>query len=168
MWDFPGQGSNPSGNSGPHHSHSGPEPHRQPMPQLAATLNPQPTEQGQRWNLHPLRDDVRSLTTQATPRRPSFLSLLPNAHSLRHLVSFLIDSLRNDMVHRRPQWEDHSGGTETKNTDPISRDLRIQSQAETPSPNNVRSVFKSFVSTLQHIFLPVSAVCWAWCSVLEQ
>ena len=55
------------------------------------------------------------------------------------------------------------GSTKDKNTDPVSRDLRIQRQAEKPSQNNVRSIFKSYVSTLQHIFLPASTACQALC-----
>ena len=36
------------------HSNAGSEPRLQPTPQLMATLNPYPTEQGQGLNLHPL------------------------------------------------------------------------------------------------------------------
>ena len=41
--------------AGLHHSHSNStsEPHLKPTPQLMATLDPQPTEQGQGLNLHP-------------------------------------------------------------------------------------------------------------------
>ena len=35
------------------HSHAGSEPHLWPTPQLTATLDPYPTEQGQGWNPHP-------------------------------------------------------------------------------------------------------------------
>ena len=41
--------------AGPRHSHSnvGSKPRLQPIPQLMATLDPQPTERGQGLNLHP-------------------------------------------------------------------------------------------------------------------
>ena len=35
------------------HSNAGSEPHLGPTPQLTATPDPRPTEQGQRSNLHP-------------------------------------------------------------------------------------------------------------------
>ena len=41
--------------AGLHHSNEGFEPHLQPTPQVTATLDPQPTEQGQGSNLHPHR-----------------------------------------------------------------------------------------------------------------
>ena len=44
-----------AGATGLRHSHSNPgsEPRLRPTPQLTATLNPQPTEQGRRSNLQP-------------------------------------------------------------------------------------------------------------------
>ena len=38
------------------HSNAGSEPHLGPAPQLTATLDPSPTEQGQGLNLHPCGD----------------------------------------------------------------------------------------------------------------
>ena len=45
-----------------HHSNARSKPYRQPMPQLVATLDPQPTEQGQGLNPHPQGDHMRFLT----------------------------------------------------------------------------------------------------------
>ena len=49
-----------------HHSrsHTGSEPHLQPTPQLTATLDPQPIEQGQGSNPQPHGSQLDSLTTE--------------------------------------------------------------------------------------------------------
>ena len=49
------------------HSNVGSEPRLRPTPQLMATLDPQPTEQGQESNLQPHGSQLNSLTTE--PRR---------------------------------------------------------------------------------------------------
>ena len=54
--------------AGLHHSHgnTGSEPYLQPTPQLAITLDPKPTEQGQGSNPHPHGHCVKFLTCWAT------------------------------------------------------------------------------------------------------
>ena len=67
--------------AGLHHSHSNTrsEPHLRFMLQLAAKPDPYSTEWGQRLNLHPHGDNVRSLTcwaTRGTPKTSLLLSLI--------------------------------------------------------------------------------------------
>ena len=51
------------------HSHARSEPHLHPTPQLMAMLDPNPTEQGQGWNLppHGYYSGVLPLSTTGTP-----------------------------------------------------------------------------------------------------
>ena len=72
IWKFQGQGLNWSCNWDLCHSHSntGSKLNLWPPPQLAATPDPKPIEQGQGWNLHPHRDNFRSLTHGATMGTP--------------------------------------------------------------------------------------------------
>ena len=57
---------------GQHHSHCNTrsEPRLQPMSQLTTTRDPSPAEWGQGLNLHPHKDNVRSLTCWATMGTP--------------------------------------------------------------------------------------------------
>ena len=52
------------------HSNAGSKPCLRPTPQLAAMLGPSSTERGQGLNLHPHRDNARSLTHWATTGTP--------------------------------------------------------------------------------------------------
>ena len=56
------------------HSHVGSEPHLQPTPQLTVTLDSQPTERGQGWNLHPW--DTSGVCNLMSHKGNSSLSLL--------------------------------------------------------------------------------------------
>ena len=60
--------------AGLHHSHSnvGSQPRLQPTPQLTATPDPQPTEQGQGLNLKPYVSQSDSLTTEPQQELPFY------------------------------------------------------------------------------------------------
>ena len=84
------RGQNRAAAATPCHSHNNTrsEPHLPPTPQLAAMLDPQPTERGQGWNLHLRRDNIESLTPWATVGTPSIDYFKPNHLGLKKVSHF--------------------------------------------------------------------------------
>ena len=100
------------------HANTGSEPHLQTPPQLAATRDPSPTEQGQGSNPNPPRDNVRPSipwVTMGTPRKLTILQCLKmekknqtmeNSMEARQTIKLriIIWSIHS-WVYTRKKWE---------------------------------------------------------------